>query len=314
MYIRPYTPSDAPEWDRFVENSRNATFILRRGFMDYHADRFCDASLLLYDDKDRLMAMLPASADGDTVTSHAGLTYGGWIVGESRPTVVQMLEAWTLMSDHYKSRGYHTLLYKAIPHIYHKYPAEEDLYVLFRNNAEVKSVLASSVVDLTCPIHFNKGCQRHIKKIACSGYIINESDEWERFWSILEARLSERYGAHPVHSVDEIRLLKSRFPNNIVLWLISDSAGELLGGTVLFVDGQVVKSQYIASTIAGREVNALDYLFSVLFGYYFRRGYKYFDLGPSCEDGGWRLNEGLIGQKNGYGGRCIAYTTYEVKL
>ncbi|MDE7385660.1 MAG: GNAT family N-acetyltransferase [Muribaculaceae bacterium] len=314
MYIRPYTPADASEWDQFVSNSRNATFILRRSFMDYHADRFQDASLMLYDDKNALLALLPASMADGVVSSHAGLTYGGWILGRTRPNVLQLLEAWGLMADYYRSLGCHTLLYKAIPHIYNKYPSEEDQYVLFRNNAVIESVLASSVIDLTSPIHFNKGSRRHVNKIEGKGYEVSMSDDLEAFWLILESRLSERYGARPVHSLDEIRLLKGRFPENIVLWMIADPAGRILGGTVLFVDSPVVKSQYIASTAAGREVNALDYLFSILIEKYSQQRYRYFDLGPSCEDGGRILNEGLAIQKIGYGGRCIAYNTYRVKL
>ncbi len=314
MYIRPYTSADAMEWDSFVSESRNATFILRRGFMDYHSDRFKDASLLAYDAKGALVALLPASRDGAVISSHAGLTYGGWILGKSCPNVLQLLELWQLMAEYYRSLGCHTLIYKAIPHIYNKYPAEEDQYVLFRNNAKVYSVLASSVVDLGEPIPFNKGARRHVKKVSNCGCCVKSDSGLDEFWPVLEERLSQRYGATPVHSLAEMELLKFRFPENIVLWTVTDACGTILGGTLLFVDGSVVKAQYIASTSAGREINAIDYLFSVLFDEYFRCGYRYFDLGPSCENGGRVLNEGLIQQKIGYGGRCVVYTIYKVEI
>ena len=34
-------------WDDFVENARNATFLFKRDYMDYHADRFADHSLIV---------------------------------------------------------------------------------------------------------------------------------------------------------------------------------------------------------------------------------------------------------------------------
>lgn len=44
LQIRKYTPADKAQWDKFVETSRNGTFLFRRDFMDYHADRFADHS------------------------------------------------------------------------------------------------------------------------------------------------------------------------------------------------------------------------------------------------------------------------------
>ena len=75
-----YTPDKAAEWDAFVRQSKNATFLFYRGYMDYHADRFADYSLMFYD-KGRLCALLPANDGGDgTLWSHRGLTYGGLLM------------------------------------------------------------------------------------------------------------------------------------------------------------------------------------------------------------------------------------------
>ena len=60
-----YTPDRAEEWDAFVRQSKNATFLFYRGYMDYHADRFADYSLMFYD-KGRLCALLPANRKGET--------------------------------------------------------------------------------------------------------------------------------------------------------------------------------------------------------------------------------------------------------
>ena len=62
-----YTPDMAASWDAFVGQSKNATFLFYRGYMDYHADRFADFSLMFYD-KGRLCALMPANDDGPTAT------------------------------------------------------------------------------------------------------------------------------------------------------------------------------------------------------------------------------------------------------
>ena len=77
--IRRYTPADKRIWDLYVAKSKNATFLFRRDYMDYHSDRFADYSLLFFKGS-RLYALLPANIEGDTLFSHHGLTYGGLIM------------------------------------------------------------------------------------------------------------------------------------------------------------------------------------------------------------------------------------------
>jgi hypothetical protein len=62
--------------------------------MDYHQDRFSDCSLVVEADGE-WQALLPAHTDGMTLVSHAGLTYGGWIVAPSMtaPRMLQAFEA-----------------------------------------------------------------------------------------------------------------------------------------------------------------------------------------------------------------------------
>ena len=77
MKVVQYTNNQAEEWDAFVQRSKNGTFLLERRFMDYHADRFKDCSLMLYNDEE-LVGLFPANWDEESqmVCSHQGLTYG----------------------------------------------------------------------------------------------------------------------------------------------------------------------------------------------------------------------------------------------
>ena len=47
-HIERYSSQRKVAWDDFVKRSKNATFLFFRDYMDYHADRFQDASLLIY--------------------------------------------------------------------------------------------------------------------------------------------------------------------------------------------------------------------------------------------------------------------------
>ena len=65
-----YTPAMADEWNRFVATSKNGTFLFFRDYMDYHADRFRDHSLMFYRDGG-LFALLPANEEAIMPTGSA---------------------------------------------------------------------------------------------------------------------------------------------------------------------------------------------------------------------------------------------------
>lgn len=77
MIVKQYNIKDKEIWNEFVLNSKQGTFLLNRNYMDYHSDRFDDNSLMFYDTKDRLTAILPANIKDNVLQSHQGLSYGG---------------------------------------------------------------------------------------------------------------------------------------------------------------------------------------------------------------------------------------------
>jgi len=146
--FKPYRPEDVDTWNRFNHASRNGTFLFDRGYMDYHADRFTDASLLI-EKEGQLVAMLPASRDGNTVVSHGGLTFGGLILADKTgaadvKTIFERLKDWLIAA------GATKFIYKPVPHIYHRVPSEEDLYALHRLGAKTTRVDVSTTIT-DCP-------------------------------------------------------------------------------------------------------------------------------------------------------------------
>ena len=89
--LRMYSPDMRRDWDAFVDASRNSTFLFRREYLEYHADRFADHSLLAFK-RGSLRALLPANITSDgTLHSHQGLTYGGWILPQAHFDCADML-------------------------------------------------------------------------------------------------------------------------------------------------------------------------------------------------------------------------------
>ena len=127
--IRRYSAEKADEWNQFVAESKNGTFLFDRRYMDYHSDRFVDHSLMFYEGS-RLLAVLPAHVSGDTLCSHQGLTYGGLLMSPHL-TIVQTMSLFREMNESLRAEGLRHVIYKAIPWIYHRLSADEDIYALF---------------------------------------------------------------------------------------------------------------------------------------------------------------------------------------
>ena len=87
----------------------------------------------------------------------------------------------------------------------------------------------------------------------------------------------------------------------------------MIAATLLFVYGNVVHTQYMAADESAREIGGLDLLIKTLMDG-FAETKTYFDFGISTEDDGRILNEGLISQKEGFGGRTAIYNTWEISL
>lgn len=130
--------------------------------MEYHRDRFQDASLLFFEDHN-LLAVLPANRTGDQLVSHGGLTFGGVISGHELGASV-MLELFDVLLEQLRGQGVRTLLYKPVPHIYHRAPAEEDLYALFCSGARLVRRDLSSTLDMTCRSPMRHGRHSQLKR------------------------------------------------------------------------------------------------------------------------------------------------------
>ncbi len=311
MEIRRYRREDKELWNSFVSKARNATFLFDRNYMDYHADRFDDNSFMFYH-KGKLKAVLPANVAGDTLYSHQGLTYGGLLL-DKKATVEDVLECFDSLNSWLRENGISKVVYKALPWIYQKYPSEEDLYALtWKCKAQLISRDISSSIVIDNKLKFAESRKSGIRKALSLNIEVGESNDVDGFWHVLEDNLGNRYNAKPVHTANEMKLLMSRFPNNIKLY-VAKMNGEIVGGTLIYVTPQVVHTQYISASVEGKKHGALDLLFDYIINKVYANC-RYFDFGKSTEQGGAYLNEPLIFQKEGFGGRGVCYDWYQWEL
>lgn len=317
--IRRYEQSDERIWNEFVSRSRNATFLHDRRFMDYHADRFVDFSLVA-SLRGKVSALLPANVevmpDGRRrLVSHRGLTYGGWLLPAGRVDAADILSLFDALRRYLAGDSFSELIYRPVPHIYTAAPSQEDEYALWRLGATLSAVNLSAAADLTSGSRIERDKRRQIRRAAQfseeNGMKIREFADSDRLVALIEENLDERYGAKPVHTAAELELLRSRFPGNIRYWGVFDG-DELLASACIFIAGPVAHAQYLSSTPFAREHGLLSMLIEFVMNAV--DGCRWFDFGTSNEDRGRRLNPSLYQYKFSFGGGGVLYLEYTLSV
>jgi hypothetical protein len=308
LTVERYEQAAREDWDRLVLAARGRHFMFQRAYMDYHADRFVDASLVVLHN-DEPLAALPASRHDKDVVSHGGLTFGGLLSGPEL-TTTRAAAALDAVASALLGDGVRRLIYKALPHIYHLEPAEEDLFALYAAGARLQQRELSAAVLAGPRPKYSEERRRAVKHARASDLAIGEDNRIEEYMELVKEVLQAVHGVDPVHSPDEMRLLADRFPRNIRLFTAT-AEGRIVAGVLVYETPTVAHAQYIATGADGRRLRAGD----ALLDHMLRDVYpeKCFDFGISnARDG--TLNAGLLRNKEGFGARAVIHDRYVLEL
>lgn len=309
IQVQKYQQAQKSVWNSFVSKSKNATFLFFRDFMEYHSDRFTDFSLIIFKDE-KPVALLPANIQNEILYSHQGLSYGGLVL-EKTATFEETASIFKAILKFLEKEKIKKLHLKLLPDFYHSIPGQEIDQLLFLTHAKLVRTDVSSVISYKNKLPITSSNRlRGIKKGAKNQIKVREELDFNNFWMhVLEPNLLEVHNKKPVHSVKEIELLHQKFPDNIKQFNVYRE-NEILGGVTIFETESVAHAQYISANEKGRKVGALDFLFDYLIQYFSYK--RYFDFGISTEEGGTKINRGLIHWKESFGGRSFVHRFYEV--
>jgi hypothetical protein len=310
--VKQYQESDYINWNAFIGQAKNATFLFHRDFMEYHKERFEDFSLMVFEDE-KLIAVLPANKAGAIVFSHQGLTYGGLVYsakikGEKVEIILDSLLSF------FKENGIQFFYYKPIPFFYSSGGNHETDFFLLKKGAFLDKKEMNLAVNLAMPLTISKSKLKHFRKIEELDLEMVEEQRLESFWElVLEPRLFEKHNAKPVHTLQEITKLKEMFPDNIKQFSVYYE-GLIIAGITVFETETIVKSQYGATTKKGEELRALDFLFIRLIQKYKSEGKLFFDMGIVNDDNEKGYHAGLLKQKEELGCSVYSQDFYKMNL
>ena len=307
--IKLYSNADFSDWNNFVATTVNGTFLHNRNFMDYHSDRFRDYSLIITT-IDKIVAVLPANIVENQVNSHQGLTYGGLLHTE-KLKLGEVLMIFQIILKFLNDNKIDKLTLKTSPAIYHKKPADEINYALFLANAKIIRSDCLSVIDLQKTFFISKTRRESIRRGQKNNLEIREDFNFDGFWNeILIPNLESKHHAKPVHSLEEIIKLQKLFPENIRHFNVYFN-DKIVAGSTIFLTDTVAHPQYISGQEDKNQLGSLDFLYDFLINDCFKNK-PFFDFGPSHENNGKQINQGILFWKESFGASTIVHDFYEV--
>ena len=309
--IKPYSPALLSDWEQVVEFAINGTFMHSRAFMEYHGERFKDASLVIYNDG-HPVGIFPAHRVEDRIHSHQGLTYGGLILNPklSMGGIIAVIKE---VLRYYHELQIRKLNIKDVPSFYGSSSLEWMPYCMFLLKAEnFRTDLSFAIPLPASPSRYSKGRKWGINKARKNGMSIRETRDFRPFWEeVLVPNLWERHRVKPVHTLEEIQFLAQNNHPYIRQFEVLE-AGNILAGSTVFETKTTAHTQYLSANPRGKELGALDLLLDHLLVQVFPHK-AFFDFGIVNENQGLTINKGLMEWKESFGAKPYVHQFYRVE-
>jgi len=315
-----FIPEDSGEWDSFVSKANNGTIFHERKFLAYHPEgRFVDHSLVLKKDG-KLKALFPAVDINEggvrSLVSHQGSSYGG-ILSERDMHFRDSYEYVESVIDHAKEQGFNRIQMTLPPAIYQARVSNYLDFALIKHGFSYKKRDVSSILTIESKPEENLALfkpthRTAVRKAIKQNVIIQESQDWDSFYEILDKNLKIRHDVKPTHTLAEIVKLKKIYPDRIRLfgayW-----EGQMVAGVVNFsVNKDVVLAFYISHRESFQHLRAVNYLFYEIIKWCQENSFKYLDFGIFTVN--MEPNFGLGRFKENFGASGVFRDTFELKF
>jgi lipid II:glycine glycyltransferase (peptidoglycan interpeptide bridge formation enzyme) len=149
-----------------------------------------------------------------------------------------------------------------------------------------------------------------VRKAIKQGVTVNESNDWNSFYHILDENLSIRHNVKPTHTLEEILKLKELYPDKIKLFGAFWQDQMVAGVVNIAVNQDVVLAFYISHKEAFQHLRAVNLLFYNIIEWCQANQFKYLDFGIFTVN--MEPNFGLGRFKENFGSSGVFRDTFEL--
>lgn len=287
LTISRYTDEDAALWDDFVWQANNGNIFHTRQFLNYHPPgRFEDHSLIFRKDN-KVHALMPATVKFEghrkILVSHRGASYGG-IVTKYHLSVKDAFGMVDILLEHAAENEFKGIDITPPPQIYLTRPCDYIDFALVKNQFGYRKREISSVIPLTFPEEeilgtFTPESRRAVRRAMKLGVVVRESDDYERFYTILKKNLKMRHNVQPTHTLDELLKLKEIFPDRIFLHAAYHEEKMVAGVVMFHCNARVTLAFYISHDEDHQQYRGVNLLFYEIIRQAIRDKFAYLDFG-----------------------------------
>ncbi len=314
--LRRYEESQKDPWDAFVlDESVDGNFLQSRAFLSYHPEgRFQDASLLYFDPKGVLRAVIPAAEihndSGKGFVSHPGSTYGGIVLDKKTCSAKRLQPLIEELVEFLESEGFDYVDLRFPPDFMWR-SAEAPLveYMLGLNGFK-ESIELTTYVDYSSyrdPIvsNFSQGKRTNINNGIKEGFAcrpLSSIEEAKEFYTMLCDNL-KKHDAKPAHTFDELwNLYSENLAGNTELLGVYDGNKLIAAGWIfLFRNMGTAHTQYLCADNSYSRLSPMSFLYYSIIQYCKEKGFEKLSWGISTEEHGAVLNWGLTESKEHFG-------------
>lgn len=313
-------------WDEFVEKSINGTFLQSRRFLNYHpVGKFIDYSIMIYDEKNKLCAIIPACdvrEEGKRILySHKGSTFGGIVIDKRYYKAKYLLEMVKELKVFIKSEGFNEIYLKATSEIFSSVKIDLMQYAFYYNGfqeyKELSTYINYGYYKENILSNFSQGKKTHIRNCEKQSLIIRtlKKEDIPEFYQVLCHNL-EKFHAKPVHIVEEfIDFLDNRLTNECEFFGCFMN-NEMIAAAMMFYfhKTKTAHTQHLIALSDYNKLSPLSYMYYSMIKIMKERGFDKISFGIATENLGRVINMGLISSKEEYGSQHCNNMIYHICL
>lgn len=312
--VNEYTPRWKDTWDEFVRESNNGTIFHLQKFLSYHPENRFAWNHLMFSDGNDIIAVLPTAKMGTTLESPIGASYGSFVTKDiDFGTTLELVDAF---SEYCRSNGIERTLLTPPPIIYqHVMSQNLDYALAYRGYSFDKHYISHAIHlrDEDFLKNFSGTARRYIHKyVREQSLTVEASTDLEAFYPILVENKA-RHGVKPTHSLDELKLLKELFPEEIILFLVRHRGNPIAGSLNFICNSRVLLCFYNMLLYAYEEYNPIHAVMYEVASWAGKRGFQWIDIGVSQDTKAKNQmtpSMGLIRFKEKFDARGIMRSTF----